>query len=148
MTRNYADHSTHDEDDWKVTVASTGEQTTTGGRIGIAESRYLGRAEHFAVTYGDGLTDANLQLPSRATGERKSVWYQLALAFRRARGLPRISEKPKQGPSWINGRYFFFRWVPHELAFQPSRPRAGERAPHRPCPGRRLARMASHRSAS
>ena len=31
-----------------------------GGGIGRAVSRYLGDAEHYAVTYGDGLTDADL----------------------------------------------------------------------------------------
>jgi hypothetical protein len=32
----------------------------TGGRIARAVARYLGDAEHYAITYGDGLTDADL----------------------------------------------------------------------------------------
>jgi glucose-1-phosphate cytidylyltransferase len=32
----------------------------TGGRIARAAARYLGDAEHFAVTYGDGLSDVDL----------------------------------------------------------------------------------------
>ena len=46
--------------DWKVTLAYTGELTMTGGRIARAAERYLGNAEHYAVTYGDGLTNADL----------------------------------------------------------------------------------------
>src|SRR5690349_20529239 len=49
-------HSVAHDDDWEVTVAYTGEQTFTGGRIAIAAEKYLGNASHAAVTYGDGLT--------------------------------------------------------------------------------------------
>ena len=44
----------------KVTLAYTGELTMTGGRIARAVARYLGNAEHYAVTHSDGLTDADL----------------------------------------------------------------------------------------
>ena len=47
--------------DWEVTLAFTGEKNMTGSRIAQAARKYLGAAEHFAVTYGDGLTDANLR---------------------------------------------------------------------------------------
>ena len=54
-------HSVDNDDDWQVTVAYTGEETMTGGRIARAAAKYLGNAEHFAVTYGDGLTNADLK---------------------------------------------------------------------------------------
>src|SRR3954469_21936829 len=47
-------HSVDHTCDWKVTLAYTGESTMTGGRIERATARYLGDAEHYAVTYGDG----------------------------------------------------------------------------------------------
>jgi glucose-1-phosphate cytidylyltransferase len=53
-------HNSHHEEHWSVTVAYTGEHTMTGARIARAASRYLGTAEHFAVTYGDGLCNADL----------------------------------------------------------------------------------------
>ena len=43
--------------DWEVTLAYTGEANMTGSRIAQATRKYLGEAEHFAATYGDGLTD-------------------------------------------------------------------------------------------
>jgi glucose-1-phosphate cytidylyltransferase len=53
-------HSVDHSCDWKVTLAYTGEMTMTGGRIARAAERYLGNAKHYAVTYGDGLTNADL----------------------------------------------------------------------------------------
>ena len=46
--------------EWEVTIAHTGRDAMTGARIARAVGRYLGEAEHFAVTYGDGLTDVDL----------------------------------------------------------------------------------------
>ena len=46
-------HRSHDEFDWTVTVADTGPDTPTGGRINKIK-RYLGD-EPFFCTYGDGI---------------------------------------------------------------------------------------------
>jgi glucose-1-phosphate cytidylyltransferase len=51
-------HGAHDEASWNVTVAFTGEETMTGGRVHKA-ARYLDD-EPFLVTYGDGLADVNV----------------------------------------------------------------------------------------
>ena len=51
-------HGSHDEADWQVTVAYTGELTNTGGRV-LRASRYL-NDEPFLVTYGDGLADVDI----------------------------------------------------------------------------------------
>jgi len=51
-------HGLHDETQWKVTVAYTGESTNTGGRV-LRASRYLDD-EPFLVTYGDGLADVDI----------------------------------------------------------------------------------------
>src|ERR1700733_2995011 len=53
-------HKIDHEQDWAVTLADTGAVTMTGARVARAAAKYLGTASHFAVTYGDGLTDANL----------------------------------------------------------------------------------------
>ena len=51
-------HDAHDEAHWTVTVAYTGEETMTGGRVKRA-ARYLDSGP-FLVTYGDGLADVDI----------------------------------------------------------------------------------------
>ena len=50
-----------DESDWKVTVADTGLNTLTGGRL-VGAAKYLDKNEEFLMTYGDGLANVDLQL--------------------------------------------------------------------------------------
>jgi glucose-1-phosphate cytidylyltransferase len=52
-------HGEHDESDWNVTVAFTGDLTNTGGRV-LRASKYLGEDEEFFLTYGDGLANVNI----------------------------------------------------------------------------------------
>jgi len=51
-------HNAHDEGHWTVTIAYTGENTMTGGRVKRA-AKYLD-GQPFLVTYGDGLTDVDV----------------------------------------------------------------------------------------
>ena len=51
-------HSGHEESEWTVTVAYTGNDTMTGGRVYRA-SRYLADGP-FLVTYGDGLANVDI----------------------------------------------------------------------------------------
>jgi len=110
-------HSVDHDDDWEVTVAYTGEETMTGGRIARAATRYLGSEEHFAVTYGDGLTNANLwqefqfHLSHNAIGTVLGVnppsrFGEFKLDSTK---VMEFSEKPEFKDSWINGGYFFLR---------------------------------------
>jgi glucose-1-phosphate cytidylyltransferase len=110
-------HSVDHDQDWEVTVAFTGELNMTGSRIAQATERYLGDAENIAVTYGDGLTDANLREefgfhlshgkigtvlgvnPPSRFGELKLDGDQVV----------EFSEKPEFTESWINGGFFFFK---------------------------------------
>ncbi len=48
----------HQEQDFQVTLADTGQETMTGGRIGRIEQYVDG--DTFMVTYGDGLADINV----------------------------------------------------------------------------------------
>ena len=48
-----------DEHDWKVTIADTGLNTLTGGRL-VGCAHYLNPDENFMMTYGDGLANVNL----------------------------------------------------------------------------------------
>jgi glucose-1-phosphate cytidylyltransferase len=51
-------HSTHDEEDWTVTMLETGQETQTGGRLQRALSHI--DEDTFLLTYGDGLTDSDI----------------------------------------------------------------------------------------
>ncbi|MBF0284957.1 MAG: glucose-1-phosphate cytidylyltransferase [Magnetococcales bacterium] len=51
-------HGAHDEEDFQVTLAETGHDAMTGGRIKAIEPYIDG--EDFMVTYGDGLSDVPL----------------------------------------------------------------------------------------
>lgn len=117
MTNRLTVHSIDHDQDWQVTVADTGELTMTGGRVARAAAKYLGDAGHFAVTYGDGLTDANLRAELEfhlAEGRIGTVlgvnppsrFGELKVA---GNAVEEFAEKPEFGDSWINGGYFFFK---------------------------------------
>ncbi|MDD5181725.1 MAG: glucose-1-phosphate cytidylyltransferase [Candidatus Nanoarchaeia archaeon] len=46
-------------DDWKITFVDTGEENMTGSRIAQIKE-YIGNDEDFFLTYGDGLSDVNI----------------------------------------------------------------------------------------
>ncbi len=51
-------HGAHDEKDWTVTVAFTGDETNTGGRV-LNAAKYFAD-DRFFLTYGDGVADIDL----------------------------------------------------------------------------------------
>lgn len=56
-TNKITTHSNHSEP-WKVTLVDTGDDTMTGGRVKLVK-QYVGN-ETFCMTYGDGVSDVNL----------------------------------------------------------------------------------------
>jgi glucose-1-phosphate cytidylyltransferase len=52
-------HNTHKESDWKVTLTDTGIRSMTGSRISRIRN-YVGN-EDFMLTYGDGVSDVNIE---------------------------------------------------------------------------------------
>ena len=51
-------HGAHEEQDFRVTLADTGQESQTGGRLKRVQ-KYVGN-EPFMLTYGDGVADVNL----------------------------------------------------------------------------------------
>src|ERR1700737_2105036 len=47
------------EEDWRVTLAETGEAVSTGGRV-AAVRRYLEDEPAFCLTYGDGVSNVDI----------------------------------------------------------------------------------------
>ncbi|MCS7336762.1 MAG: glucose-1-phosphate cytidylyltransferase [Verrucomicrobiae bacterium] len=102
--------------DWEVTLAYTGELNMTGSRVAQAARKYLGNAEHFAVTYGDGLTDANLADEFAYHLTRGKIGTVLGVNPPSRFGEIKLAgdqvvefcEKPDIADTWINGGFFFF----------------------------------------
>lgn len=51
-------HNSHDESDWKITLADTGTRSMTGARI--SRIRDFVQGEDFMLTYGDGVSDVDI----------------------------------------------------------------------------------------
>lgn len=109
-------HEARVELDWEVTLAFTGEKNMTGSRVAQAARKYLGKAKQFAVTYGDGLTDADLKdefkkhLAAKKLGTVLGVNPPSRFGEIRVEGnrVVEFAEKPDLEGHWINGGFFFF----------------------------------------
>jgi glucose-1-phosphate cytidylyltransferase len=108
-------YSDHEESDWSVTIAETGALTNTGGRVhGI--KKYI-PGERFLCTYGDGLSDINLDELERFQLEKNKIATVSAVKPLSRFGIMDIGsddivqnfrEKP-QAEGWINGGFFIFK---------------------------------------
>jgi glucose-1-phosphate cytidylyltransferase len=110
-------HKIDHDQDWSVTLAETGELTMTGARVARAAAKYLGSAEHLAVTYGDGVTDANLADELKFHLAQGRIGTVLGVNPPSRFGELKLdhdevvdfAEKPDFADNWINGGYFFFK---------------------------------------
>lgn len=100
-------------DPWKVTVADTGEDTMTGGRLRRIR-KYLSPGQPFFMTYGDGLADVDLDA-LQAAHERSGLLASVTAVqppgrfgrFAVNNGMiTGFVEKPSGDGDWINGGYF------------------------------------------
>jgi glucose-1-phosphate cytidylyltransferase len=100
---------------WKVTLIDTGLQTMTGGRLKRVRE-YVGN-ETFCMTYGDGVTDVNIDDLVKFHKEQNSVATLTAVQEPGRFGsftlgdedtkVTNFREKVKDHDSaWINGGYF------------------------------------------
>jgi glucose-1-phosphate cytidylyltransferase len=98
-------------ENWKLHLLDTGVQTNTGGRLKRLES-YLGN-ETFAITYGDGVSNIDLQqLLEFHKSHGKWVTVSAVRPPARFGGLviegdlvANFTEKPQAGEGWINGGF-------------------------------------------
>ena len=98
--------------EWEVSLIETGIQTNTGGRIKRLQP-YLG-SETFMLTWGDGVSDINLdellafhrshgKLATLTAVRPPARYGHLDLDGRR---VISFSEKPQTAEGWINGAFF------------------------------------------
>ena len=106
-------HTGHDEEDWTVTLAETGDETMTGGRIKRIQP-YLQGDNTFLMTYGDGVGDIDV---NRGIEFHKQHGRIATLTAVRPPGrfgelgmdgnrVATFNEKAQAGGGWINGGYF------------------------------------------
>lgn len=104
-------HEKHVEP-WRVTLVDTGEHSMTGGRLRRVRE-YVGN-QTFCFTYGDGVSDINIQetiAKHKASGKKATV---TAIqppgrygALDISAGLvQQFQEKPAGDGAWINGGFF------------------------------------------
>lgn len=114
-------------DNWKVTLLETGLNTYTGGRIKQAEK--LVNGEDFLLTYGDGVSDVNINdlikfhnnhngLITMTSVQPQSRYGNIAFAKDDKQVLSFL-EKPKGEQGWINGGFFVcssevFDYIPND----------------------------------
>ena len=107
-------HDQHDEQGWRVTLVDTGLHTMTGARVKRVEKHVDG--DQFMVTYGDGVTDLDLNQLLRfhqAQGKIGTVtgvsppsrYGELGISGER---VVSFHEKPQTSDSFISGGYFVF----------------------------------------
>jgi glucose-1-phosphate cytidylyltransferase len=107
-------HGAADTEDWRITLANTGDRAMTGARIARVADHLDG--ERFIVTYGDGVSnvdvDALLRFHRRhgriatVTGVHPPARFGELLV--RGDRVERFSEKPQVTDTWINGGFFVF----------------------------------------
>ena len=99
---------------WKIHLVDTGLNTMTGGRIKRLQS-LIGN-ETFMATYGDGVSDVDIEALlkfHRAHGKLATVTAVRpparfgGIEIRDGR-VERFIEKPQTGEGWINGGFFVF----------------------------------------
>jgi glucose-1-phosphate cytidylyltransferase len=104
-------HQNHAES-WNVTLIDTGEKTMTGGRLKKIQE-YL-NDEDFCFTYGDGLSDINLEKVIELHKKANSLATVTAVKLEGRFGaiefednlVKKFEEKPKGDGSWVNGGFF------------------------------------------
>lgn len=99
---------------WRVSLIDTGENTMTGGRLKRVQ-KYIGD-ESFCLTYGDGLTDLDINKVIKFHREQKTLATLTAVqppgrfgAFTlspRQTHITTFREKAIEDSAWINGGFF------------------------------------------
>ena len=113
LEKNTIDVHQNKSEAWKVTLLDTGLKTMTGGRIKQISSFI--EKEDFLLTYGDGLSDVNIQ---ELVEFHKSHGKDLTMTAVQPDGrygslniesdnsVSNFLEKPLGDGSWINGGFF------------------------------------------
>jgi glucose-1-phosphate cytidylyltransferase len=125
MTSNTITHHNNQAEPWKVTLIDTGLDTMTGGRIKSVK-KYVGN-EPFMLTYGDGVSDVNLNdllLYHKSHGKAITMTSVQpegrygSLIVNEEQKVLSFQEKPQGDGAWINAGFFVcqpevFEYIPN-----------------------------------
>jgi len=102
---------------WTVTIVDTGQVTMTGGRLKRIKD-YLEEDNDFCMTYGDGLSDININKlvefhkkhgkKATLTAVRPAGRYG-SLSVDEGQSVKRFKEKPEEDGNWISGGFFVLK---------------------------------------
>lgn len=103
---------------WKVTLIDTGLTTMTGGRLKRIQP-YIEKKETFMLTYGDGVSDVNINELYKFHVNHGKIGTVTAIQPKGRFGaidigknnnVNNFDEKPKGDGTWINGGFFVFNY--------------------------------------
>jgi glucose-1-phosphate cytidylyltransferase len=122
-------NDSHQEEDWNVTLANTGEESMTGYRVRSIR-RYIGKGENFLLTYGDGV--GPIDIPASIRDHEKSGKVCTitavhppgrfgAISIDEDGGIHSFEEKPVREFGYINAGYMvcsdrLFDYLPDDPA--------------------------------
>ena len=99
------------KENWNIKYVKTGLQTMTGGRIKKIK-KFINKDENFCLSYGDGLSDVNIQKLIKFHLQNKKIATLTAVKYKNPKGvlifdnqfrIKKIKEKPLE---YINGCFF------------------------------------------
>jgi glucose-1-phosphate cytidylyltransferase len=102
-------------DDWNITLVDTGLQTQTGGRLKRVKE-FIKNEEYFYLTYGDGLSDVNINELTKFFIKKNNICTLTAVKPKNRFGIieidkscivTRFQEKPST--DWVNGGFFIMK---------------------------------------
>ena len=111
--RNEVTCLSESSEDWKVKIIDTGDHTQTGGRLKRVRE-HLDPNQPFCMTYGDGVSNVDLQ---KVVSFHKEKGFEATLTAVRPPArfgatiiedgvVKQFSEKPVAGEGYINGGFF------------------------------------------
>lgn len=113
LKRNSVEVHDSQAESWKITLVDTGNNSMTGGRIKRIQ-KHIGN-ESFLLTYGDGVSDVDINALVKYHNENKKMVTVTAvqpsgkfgaLDISVTNGVNSFVEKPKGDGAWINGGFF------------------------------------------
>jgi glucose-1-phosphate cytidylyltransferase len=113
--REIESHGAHGEEDFRVTLADTGEDTMTGSRVKQVE-RYVDD-DLVCVTYGDGVSDVNIQKVVEFHKSHGRIGTITSVRPQSRYGVLNINEKgvvenfaeKPQSEGWVSAGLFVFQ---------------------------------------
>jgi len=120
-------HNSHDEEDWSVTLAETGEDSMTAFRVKQIQ-KHIPHGESFLLTYGDGVSSIkiNALMDAHRTAGKICTISAVhpagrfgALRIDETGGIHAFTEKPQFEDAYVNGGfmacdYTIFNYLPSD----------------------------------